>query len=125
MLPHYLIISVCLLAIIIIAQLGTFSPRGKERKKTTITVAAADVDTDASGNVDITFPDLVSVELDTVDVRFTGTVGYEARAHAVAGNVVSCRVYADDDTGATGIVEPPSHDSATDVGILYGYAEGF
>ena len=87
-----------------------------------VELAAADVDTDASGNITITFPNIRQIFSEaTVYVSIEG--GYVAQVISISGNTATVRIYQGDyDQSADAPLTAVA--SGTDLGILHARALG-
>lgn len=92
----------------------------KQPKMCIVTIPAADMDTDASGDIAITFPDLREVLCAQLQIG----AGYVANLMSVATNIATFRVY-DADYDAVGdgplIAAASESNIATGFAIAWGY----
>ena len=104
----------------------SYAPRnifGHEKlKKDFVTLTASEVDTDASGDITITFPHLRQIIEDSVDIKLEA--GYVANVVSVSGNTATVRIYQGDyDQSADAPLAAVA--SGTDIAILHASAVGW
>jgi len=84
-------------------------------------MVATDVDTDASGDLTVTFANLRRIDERSVEI--TLEAGYEGHVQSVSGNQATVRIYYYDyDAVADGAAIADTSD--TDISILHGRASG-
>lgn len=89
-----------------------------------VEVDVGDWDTDASGDLTITFADFKGILEESVFVSLQA--GFFAAVQSVAGNVVTIRTYAGKSDGLGAAAEEmPSYDSQTDVSKAFIKATGW